>query len=87
MTNNEVKTISVDKGPNLAAINPNTNKIYVTIPSFNTLSVIDGITNTVIRNLTIGGSPTGIDVNPKTDLIYVANYDSSTVSVIGNGGA
>ena len=58
------------------------NRIYVTIPIDNTVSVIDGTTNTVIATIPVGSSPVGVGVNPATNRIYVANFADNTVSVI-----
>jgi len=78
------------------AVNPNTNKTYVT-PGLEPLgceshivSVIDNRTNTVLAPITVGLSPFGVAVNPKTNKIYVANAggalctneSSNAVSVI-----
>src|SRR5206468_11427880 len=95
-----IATISL--GPNAdatafaLAVNPNTNKTYVT-PGLEPLgceshivSVIDNSTNTVLPPITTGLSPFGVAVNPKKNKIYVANAGggiftdepSNTVSVI-----
>src|SRR5438445_3021629 len=78
-----IATISL--GPNAdatafaLAVNPNTNKTYVT-PGLEPLgcdshivSVIDNRTNTVLAPITVGLSPFGVAVNPKMNKIYVAN--------------
>src|SRR5207245_9578260 len=78
-----IATISL--GPNAdatavaLAVNPNTNKTYVT-PGLEPLgceshivSVIDNRTNTVLAPITVGLSPFGVAVNPKTNKLYVAN--------------
>ena len=96
-----IATISL--GPNVdatafaLAVNPNTNKTYVT-PGLEPLgceshivSVIDNRTNTVLAPIMVGLSPFGVAVNPTTNKIYVANAggavctdeSSNTVSVIG----
>jgi YVTN family beta-propeller protein len=64
------------------AVNPNTNKIYVTNTSCSsppcaspgTVTVIDGATNAVTATVNVGVSPVGIAVNPATNKIYVSNY-------------
>jgi len=78
------------------AVNPKTNKTYVT-PGFeppgcesHIVSVIDNSTNTVLAPITAGLVPFGVAVNPKTNKIYVTNIGggictdepSNTVSVI-----
>ena len=66
------------------AVNPNTNKIYVT--NYNNVSIIDGKRDELI-NATIPSrdSLDMIVVNPVTDLIYVINnshyLNNSTISI------
>jgi YVTN family beta-propeller protein len=69
-------TIQVGDSPQGIAVNPNTNRIYVTNYSSNSVSVIDGDTNTVIDTIAVGNAPQGIAVNPVTNKIYVANGNS-----------
>jgi YVTN family beta-propeller protein len=95
-----IATIDLGSNPEATAfalaVNPNTNKTYVT-PGLETLgceshivSVIDNRTNTVLAPITVGLSPFGVAVNPKTNKIYVANLggalcteeSSSNISVI-----
>jgi YVTN family beta-propeller protein len=64
------------------AVNPTTNKIYVTNQDSNYLSVIDGSTNKVINNIKVGSSPFNIALNPVNNAIYVANSRSNTVSIV-----
>jgi YVTN family beta-propeller protein len=78
------------------AVNPTTNRIYVTnggqyIPS-SSVSVIDGATNTEIdtdgnpangtTRIIVGSSPHGVALNLTTNRIYTANEGPDTVSVI-----
>src|SRR5205809_6071579 len=78
---------TINLGPNAdatafaLAVNPNTNKTYVT-PGFepfppacesHIVSVIDNSTNTVLAPIATGLSPFGVAVNSKTNKIYVAN--------------
>ncbi len=69
-----------------AAVNPLTNKIYVTsyyIPAGFTVAIIDGATNgttTITDPKAVG--PWAADVNPATNKIYVANNGSANVTVI-----
>ena len=64
------------------AVNPNTNRIYVTNDSSDNVSVIDGASNTVVATVAVGSYPHGVAVNPNTNRIYVANSVSNNVSVI-----
>ena len=73
------------------AVNPVTNRVYVTDSPSDTLFVIDydPATNsaTSITRVTVGDNPQGVDVNPLTNKIYVGNARSlgdpyGTVSVV-----
>ena len=59
------------------AVNPVTNRVYVTNIGGNTVTVIDGATNGVIGG-PVGVQPTGVAVNPDTNLIYVVNRNSNS---------
>ena len=86
---NVVATIPVGSFPHGVAVNPVTNRVYVTnsggqasgYPG-NTVSVIDGATNTVLTTVTVGTGAFGVAVNPTTNRIYVSNRSDDTVSVI-----
>ncbi len=73
-------TIPVNSDPSAIAVNPATNKIYVSNNYSGTLQVIDGATNAAV---TVPGfsNPQGIAVNPVTNRIFVANTNN-TVTVI-----
>jgi YVTN family beta-propeller protein len=76
------KTLTGIGNPSDIAINPVTNKFYVSKQDDNVVCVFDGKTNNLLANITVGESPHAIAVNPNTNKVYVANYDNSTVSVI-----
>jgi YVTN family beta-propeller protein len=76
-----IATISLGgQHPAEIGANPSTDKIYVTNPSSNQVSVIDGSTDSVVRTIQIETSPWSVAVNPNTDKIYVSN--GTTISVI-----
>ena len=80
-------TSPVESYPSDIAVNPITNKIYVTNAGANgTVSVIDGKRDELINaTIPVGSYPSDIAVNPITNKIYVINDDLSgngTVSVI-----
>jgi YVTN family beta-propeller protein len=69
--------------PLSVAVNPRTNRVYVTNGDGNSVSVVDGVTNTVIGTpILVGRGPFGVAVNPRLNRIYVTNSGSDTVSVI-----
>ncbi len=81
------RIIAVGSGPVDLAVNPTTNRIYVTNFRNDTISVINGTTNKIDDSISIDGSgfksaPYGIAVNPTTGNVYVANYEDNTTSVI-----
>jgi YVTN family beta-propeller protein len=91
-TNREVYRIPLEEYPHDVAVNPNTNKIYVTFDkttfnkAFNKgsitkstgfVAVIDGTDNNVTNNIQVGTSPSAIAVNPNTNMVYVADNDYS----------
>ena len=81
----KVTDIPLGASPQSLAVNPGTNKIYVT-SNPNSVFVVDAVTHAVVITLTVGNSPgtgpNGITANTKTHQIYVADYGSNTVSVI-----
>jgi YVTN family beta-propeller protein len=64
------------------AVNPETDRAYVTNIESDTLSVVDTATNELITTIEVGAEPTAVAVNVETGMIYVANYLDSTLSVI-----
>jgi LGFP repeat len=62
------------------ALNPVTNKIYVTNGGGG-VTVIDGATNTTTP-VTTGNTPSAVALNPVTNKTYVTNYNSNTVTVL-----
>src|SRR6266404_2999009 len=76
-----VATIGAGTNPFAAAVNPVTNKIYVTNECSNNVTVIDGATNTTTTVLA-GTNPFSVAVNPLTNKIYVTNINSNNVTVI-----
>src|SRR5687767_9347997 len=74
--------IQVDNFPVGIAVNPYTNKIYVTNEYSNTVSVINGDNDEVEGTISVGGLPYDLDVDPFTNKVYVANLGANTISVI-----
>ena len=70
-------------GPYFPAVNPVTNKIYVSNNLSNNITVIDGSTNQVTTVADPNAkAPTGVAVNWVTNKIYVANEGSGNITVI-----
>jgi YVTN family beta-propeller protein len=74
--------IPVGSYPRSVAVNPVTNRVYVTNNGGSTVSVIDGNANVVVATVTVGVSPNDIDVDWETNTVYVANYNANSLSVI-----
>jgi YVTN family beta-propeller protein len=64
------------------AVNPATNRIYVTNLFADSVSVIDGATDTQIAVVTGVDVPWDVAVNPATNRVYVPNANLGTISVI-----
>jgi len=82
-----VATVRVGWGgyePYGVAVNPTTNRVYVTNEGTDNVSVIDGATNAVTATVPVGIHPWGIAFNPTTNRVYVTNNADDTVSVIGD---
>jgi DNA-binding beta-propeller fold protein YncE len=63
------------------AVDPNTNRIFVSHPNSDSVSVIDGSRGFISQN-PVGKHPSALAVNPNTNMLYVANTESNTLSVI-----
>jgi YVTN family beta-propeller protein len=86
-TNAVIKNVQTGINPAGIAVNPNTNKIYVTTRSEDEfeefgVSIIDGKTNGVVKSTAVGKGPISIAVNANTNIIYETNPGAQTVSVI-----
>jgi YVTN family beta-propeller protein len=77
-------TLTAGGSPFSVAVNPVTNKIYVTNSGSNNVTVIDGATNANATTtvVAVGLDPEGVAVNTVTNQIYVANEVGDTVTVI-----
>jgi YVTN family beta-propeller protein len=65
------------------AVNPLTERVYVTNLNSNDVTVIDGATGAVVApSIAVGVLPVGVAVTPTTNRVYVSNNTSNTVSVI-----
>ncbi len=77
-----VDAISVGGGPETLGVNPNTNLIYVSNTSHNTVSVINCDINTIIVTIPVGNNPVSAVVDSSENLIFVTNAIDRTISVI-----
>ncbi|HUX85912.1 MAG TPA: hypothetical protein VMW65_02830, partial [Chloroflexota bacterium] len=64
------------------AVDPTTQRIFVSNSDDNTISVLDGATNQVIATVPAGAGPTGVAIDPSLGLVYVSDSGASTISVL-----
>jgi YVTN family beta-propeller protein len=64
------------------AVNPDTNRIYVTDPSRDELYVVDGYTHLLLDRISVGRRPWGVAVNPFTNQVFVSSIDDHVIYVI-----
>ncbi|MBI1876286.1 MAG: YncE family protein, partial [Acidobacteria bacterium] len=76
-----VATVPVECAGGLA-VNPVSNRVYISNYCSNAVSVVDGATDTEIVSVRVGAYPLAMEVNLTTNQIYVANRHDGTVSVI-----
>jgi len=76
--------VSVGHRPMGIAVNPITNKVYVTNYDSGSISVIDGSTNKVVGNITVGVFPSEVAINSETNRVYVIHRGppGSLVSIL-----
>ena len=79
---NPVESVFAGEWPYIVAVDEESGRIYVTNPSTNSITVINGKTNEFIENITVGHKPTDIAIDSKNNLVYVINSQDNTVSVI-----
>jgi YVTN family beta-propeller protein len=79
-----VGSIDVPGKPFALAINPVTNKLYVSGDVDNAITIVDLGTPTpsVLKTIAIGGYIPNITVDAVSNRIYVPNYDAGTVTII-----
>jgi YVTN family beta-propeller protein len=81
-------TIHLDGiGPAFVAVNPKTNRIYVTVnggccTSEHTVAVIDGSTDAVLDYVGVDPDPFIVAVSPRTNLVYVTHAGVDKITVI-----
>ncbi len=68
--------------PNALAVNPVTNRVYITSRQNNRLLVLDGNLQAPVVEIGVGLRPFGVAVNPVTNRVYVAGFEDGRLSVI-----
>ena len=78
---NAVSSVAVGVSADYLAVNPVTNKIYVSNFNDNTVTVVDGATNST-STISVGTEPRWLDVNTATGVVYVADWGGASVTVL-----
>ena len=68
------------------AVNPASDRVFVTNSASNNVSIIDGDSNTVIGVQAVGQFPYGIAVNPLDGAVYVGNGLGDNLSLFYDSG-
>ena len=71
----------VPTNPYSLAINPFTNKIYVTDYTAGELTQVDASSGSVLSSISVGTNPSAVVVDPVQNVVYVANTGSNSISV------
>src|SRR3989304_1762684 len=77
-----VDKIEQNEGWGVIAVDPQTNKVYVTNFKSTTVTVIDGTTNTPLSVINVGRTPYGLGINTDTKLLYVALEYNDTLVIV-----
>jgi YVTN family beta-propeller protein len=64
------------------AVNPSTGRVYVAVPGFQKVTVIDGLANAIVDEIHGIPEPTFVAVNPTTNRVYVSNMFQDTLTTI-----
>ena len=75
-------TVATTAAPNSIALNPVTNKIYLSDSAINAVTVLNGATDAAVLTVSVGASPGPVAVNATTNRVYVGNAGDGTVSVV-----
>jgi len=78
---NSATTVPAGTFPSGIAVNPLTNKIYVTNRLDNTVTVLDGQTN-LTSTVPVGTLPFAIDIDVLRNQIYVADFAGGSITTI-----
>ena len=70
-------TVNAENHPSAVAVDPVTNRVYVTNNGSSDISVINGANDTIITPVGTGRAPDAVAVNSVTNKIYVSNYGAS----------
>lgn len=68
------------------AVNPATDRVFITNSASNNVSIVDGDSNAVVATQAVGQFPYGIAVNPTDGAVYVGNGLSDNLSLFYDEG-
>ena len=69
-------------GVNDMVVDPTRNLIYATVPSTNSVEVINASTLSVVAAIPIGSNPMGLALSSDDNTLYVANSGSTAIGVV-----
>lgn len=82
-TNTLLEAIPSSSVPLDVAVNPSTNRVYVTMSGDQEVEVIDGETNTILGGVSNGETTQSVAVNPTTSRVYIGRgFGTGGVAVI-----
>jgi YVTN family beta-propeller protein len=70
--------------PNQVEVNEETNMVYVTVFSTNSVSVVDGSTNRIVKKITSVPEPQGLAIDDKRNAVYVITSASEVLVIDGS---
>lgn len=81
---NTITRIKVGNFNANVAVNPGTNRAYVTNETFapSTVAAVNLANNKVVANVPTGNNPFGVCVDPYSNLVFVTNKGDNTVAVV-----
>ena len=77
-----VESFSAGYLPYILSVDQNTGLIYVTNPTSDTISVINGKKNELVKTINVTDNPLDIVVNSQNNLVYVSIPKDKSISVI-----
>ncbi len=83
-SNAVVETLIQDNGWGVTAVDPQTNKVYITNFKSDTVTVLDGETDKPISEIKVGNTPYGLGINTETKILYVALERADILAIVNS---
>jgi|GEM_PF-4729961 DNA-binding beta-propeller fold protein YncE len=81
-SNTVISTVALRSGAYGIAVNPVTNRLYITLSTAGGVQVLEGVGYTEIAYSGTGAEPEAVAVNTVTNTIYIANLAGQTVTIL-----